>query len=1080
MIQDDKLTMQKSNFIDTRKFSSVLIAGVIILPCLVLAGWQFDIAIFKSIFPSTRVINPVTAILFMLSSVSLYCLQEDKQQRIKIAGKYIALFMVLIASLLLFDIVAQSHFNIDQLLFTKKLQGNKISINSLLTFLLAGSSLLLINDRKKQYVNVSQLLAVSIFFISLLTITEYIYTAQLRVSNSLFISIPLYTAITFLLLSFAMLLSRSQKGFVSDFVQKNIGGVMVRKVLPAGLGIPIIIGFLRLEAQRLQLVDAEFGAALAIIFIISTFCILKLWLASSLNKTDEKRKETELRLINLRDELLSNEKKYRNLIENSGVIMYTSGIDGLFTYTSSKALQLTGYSSAELEGMHFADLVDAEWIEEVKAKYVNQLKNNLDETLLVFCIRTKYGDLKWVEQSATLIIENNQPVGFQCIVKDISERKEMEDVLRNYELELVKNQERLQSILDNATSFIYIKDLEGRYLVTNKQFKEAFNVGDEGLIGKTAFNFANPEQAQRFTNADNEVIRTSKHVEIEEIIETPDGNHHFLIIKFPLLDAQKNIYGLSGIGTDITERVKYEKDLIEAKKIAEDAKKLQEQFLANMSHEIRTPMNGIQGMTDLLLETKLTDEQNDFAKTIKRSSDSLLVIINDILDFSKIQAGKLTIEKIDFKLSEVVENTKAIFRQRIKDKGLSFQFTIDEAVPEVLSGDPTRLNQVLVNLLGNAIKFTHSGGINISASVESKTTEGIILQFAITDTGIGIEPHKINEMFESFTQASTDTSRKYGGTGLGLAISKQLVEMQHGNISVESKVDCGTTFKFSIPYTHSQTNNAPVFVAKDVVDYRTLLKDKKFLVAEDNEVNQKVIRHVLKKAGGLVTMANNGLEAVNFLEKDKDFDLIIMDLQMPEMDGYAATKHIRNVMKLSIPIIAMTASALKGEKSKCLAIGMNDYLSKPFDINFIYKRISYFLGCETTKEPTTMKLEQHNEEHTFDLSLLQEMDDNEYVSEILQIFLTNTPGELREFQNAANANQFEATFKMAHKIKGSAGLLQADEMLRILSKAEEFAKAGIKEGLPVLAQQATDEFKKMEGSLRQILKELQRSVQVSA
>ena len=212
-------------------------------------------------------------------------------------------------------------------------------------------------------------------------------------------------------------------------------------------------------------------------------------------------------------------------------------------------------------------------------------------------------------------------------------------------------------------------------------------------------------------------------MELEEIIEMPDGKHNILIIKFPLLDAQNKVYGISGIGTDITERVRYQEQLIQAKKIAEDAKKLQEQFLANMSHEIRTPMNGIQGMTDLLLETQLNDEQNDFATTIKRSSDNLLVIINDILDFSKIQAGKLTIEKIDFKLNEVVENIRAIFKHRIHEKGLTLELNVDEAVPATLNGDPYRLNQILVNLVGNAIKFTHSGGINISISIQKKTTQ---------------------------------------------------------------------------------------------------------------------------------------------------------------------------------------------------------------------------------------------------------------------------------------------------------------------------------------------------------------------
>ncbi len=618
-----------------------------------------------------------------------------------------------------------------------------------------------------------------------------------------------------------------------------------------------------------------------------------------------------------------------------------------------------------------------------------------------------------------------------------------------------------------------------RNLVTNEQFKETFNVSDDNAIGKTAFDFANPEQAKRFTDYDNEVIRTCKHVELEEIIEMPDGKHHFLITKFPLLDAQNKIYGLSGIGTDITERVRYEEQLIEAKKIAEDAKKLQEQFLANMSHEIRTPMNGIQGMTDLLLETNLNEEQNDFTKTIKRSSDNLLVIINDILDFSKIQAGKLTIEKIDFKLIEVVDNIKAIFRQRVQERGLTFRFDIDQNVPATLKGDPFRLNQILVNLLGNAIKFTPGGGITINVSIQKQTPEEAVLDFSISDTGIGIQPDKINEIFESFTQASAETSRKYGGTGLGLAITRQLLELQGGSISVKSKINMGTTFKFSIPYHYSHTNNPAVFAGNELKNYRSLLKGKKFLVAEDNEVNQKVIRHVLQKAGGHVDMANNGLEAVSFLKKSTSYNLIIMDLQMPEMDGYTATKYIRNEMNLSIPIIAMTASALKGEKTKCLAIGMNDYMSKPFDVSNLYKRISELLNEEPTKPLLIMETKTTTNENLFDLSLLQEMDDNEYIAEILTTYLDNTPGELRELQKACSDIQFDAIYKMAHKLKGSAGLLYANGILRILSKIEEFAKAENKEGMQVLAQQAFDEFKKIEAPLKEVLKNIRAEVRMS-
>ena len=851
----------------------------------------------------------------------------------------------------------------------------------------------------------------------------------------------------------------------------NKSVITFRNQFITGLAISLLAGLFCIQGQRLHWFNNEFSIVFAIILVVSTFSVLMAILTNNISR----QKEREKNALAIKDESSANEIIYHNLIENSGVVMYTSSIEGYFTFVSSKALQLTGYTLKELTGMHFSELLDVNSLQEVEAKYKSQIQNKIEETLIEFCIRTKFGDLKWVEQSAILVMENEIPVGFQCIVKEISERKEMEAVLRKYEMELVQNQARLQSILDNATSLMYVKDLEGRYLLVNKQFKEALNVTDSTVIGKTDFDFADRRQALRFKYTDDEVMRTLKPVQLEEIIDMPDGKRNILIIKFPLMNEQNEIFGISGIATDISERVKYEEQLIEAKRIAEDAKKLQEQFLANMSHEIRTPMNGIQGMTDLLLETKLTEEQKDFATTIKRSSDNLLVIINDILDFSKIQAGKLTIEKIDFKLNEVTDNLKAIFRNRIQDKGLVFKFNIDEKIPSALIGDPFRLNQILVNLIGNAIKFTHEGSVNVNINIQNKNDEKIILGFSISDTGIGIPTDKINAIFESFTQASIETTRKYGGTGLGLAITKQLLEMQGGTISVDSKINTGTIFTFLIPYGYNDA--APEvsnFKNSDVKNNRTLLKNRKFLVAEDNEVNQKVIRHVLQKAGGTLDIANNGLEAIEYLNKNKNYDLIIMDLQMPEMDGYTATKYIRSEMRLSIPIIAMTASAMKGEKLKCLEIGMNEYLSKPFDAAFLYKRINELIN-DTSKpiKISIMNNEKLPQENLYDLSLLQEMDDNEYTAEILTIYLKNSPGELEELSKACAAVAFDSVYKAAHKIKGSTSLIQANALLKILVKIEEFAKAEISEGLNVLAEQATEEFKKLVVPLKEYVKSIQ-------
>jgi len=303
--------------------------------------------------------------------------------------------------------------------------------------------------------------------------------------------------------------------------------------------------------------------------------------------------------------------------------------------------------------------------------------------------------------------------------------------------------------------------------------------------------------------------------------------------------------------------------------------------------------------------------------------------------------------------------------------------------------------------------------------------------------------------------------------------------MQNGTISAESKIDVGTTFKFLIPYTYSNADKPLLFASKNVKNYSSLLKGKKFLVAEDNEVNQKVIRHVLQKAGGSVEIANNGAEAVSFLKKSNDYNLIIMDLQMPEMDGYAATKYIRNEMKLSIPIIAMTASALKGEKSKCIEIGMNDYISKPFDFTFLYKRITELLNETSPIKTPFMITDRTPKENLFDLSILQEMDDNEYVKDILTIFLNNTPGELNDLKKACSSKNFESICKMAHKLKSSAGLLQTNGLLKILVKLEEFAKAQIGDGLTVLAEQAGEEYKKLENPLKECVKNIGTSPSIA-
>jgi signal transduction histidine kinase len=415
------------------------------------------------------------------------------------------------------------------------------------------------------------------------------------------------------------------------------------------------------------------------------------------------------------------------------------------------------------------------------------------------------------------------------------------------------------------------------------------------------------------------------------------------------------------VNKDITRHKATQRKLIAAIAEAQQARKMQEQFLANMSHEIRTPMNGIKGMTDLLLETPLTDKQQDMAGMIKRSINTLLVVINDILDFSKIKAGKLHIEKIELSIREVLNSTRSLFAHQLHSKGLQLQISIDPGIPDCVIGDPHRLSQVLNNLLSNAIKFTNKGGISIDVQMMAPfqppppigreelapalleahrgRPETIVVRFKVTDTGVGIPEESIGYIFDSFSQAGLDTTRRFGGTGLGLTICKQLLQLQDGDISVTSTVGKGSTFEFYLPYrlTNKQAPDAPATTSTQ--EYNNLLAGKHVLVAEDNEINQKLIEFVLRKAGGAVTIASNGEEAVQHLQADRTYDLIIMDLQMPKMDGYATTYYIRHQLRLTTPIIAMTATAMKDEQWQCLHAGMNEYMTKPFEFAELYKRI---------------------------------------------------------------------------------------------------------------------------------------------
>ncbi|NTS40594.1 PAS domain S-box protein [Flavisolibacter sp. BT320] len=777
-----------------------------------------------------------------------------------------------------------------------------------------------------------------------------------------------------------------------------------------------------------------------------------------------------------------NEHKYKGLIENSALVVFTTDLDGNFTYLSGKCKEFTGFTAEELVGENFLSVIEESWRPKALAFYQAQRAQETFETVTELPIIGKHGELRWIEQSVVLLKEGNQAIGYQSIAKDITERKYAEKLLAEAEQRIKakqeESQEQLQAILDNMPMIIYLKDLEGRFMMLNRQFHQTFGTTDEMVVGKKEIGNVHktPGGSARFAEVDEQVKRTGKPVELEDVLLTTQGERNMLVVKFPLYDKNNELFAISAVGKDITEVIRYQRQLIGAKKRAEKAERLQEEFLANMSHEIRTPMNGIIGMTNLLETTSLNYEQRDYLHLIKESSGILLALINDILDLSKIKSGRMSVEKTPYNLQQTIDSVLAPFKVKAKEKGIAIH-RIFEEVPQHITGDQHKLQQVLNNLLSNAVKFTENGAVTLFATTE-KREEELYLVCTVTDTGIGIGADKLDSVFESFVQAGSDMVRRFGGTGLGLSITKRLIELQGGKITVSSTYGEGTSFYFELPLTLSEmvTNEPQVPQLEQAQLSASLLAGKKILLIEDNIVNQKVTYLMLHKAGMEVHIANHGKEAVAFLEKET-YDLIITDLQMPEMDGFQTAAYIRKKMQINIPIIAMTASALRNEKDRCMELGMNEYLTKPFAPATLFFHLKRFLLKEESSTSPVAETEESKTSGLYNLSFLEEMDDAEYASEVLDLFLTLTPTALDEIKDLTFREEWKEVFRKAHSLKSGLGILQMQPMLETITQIEANAKAQENtDAIESLLQQAFQQYELVKPMLEAELESSRKKV----
>jgi two-component system, sensor histidine kinase and response regulator len=678
--------------------------------------------------------------------------------------------------------------------------------------------------------------------------------------------------------------------------------------------------------MRLQYQSAETSATLGQV-------------SESLQTEIAQRERTERALQDARAQFVS-------LIESLSLHVIRKDMKGRFTYASPSFCTLAGKPLEQIRGKTDRDLFPKDLAE----KYMQDDRRVMDSKTPFEDVESHpgpQGRKMYVQVMKTPIFDSKGDViGIQGLFWDVTARKSAEIAMRESEA-------RKRAIFEAAMDCIIFIDQNGCIVEFNPCSEQTFGYDRAEVIGKEMTDILVPAKSR--TRLRDNLLGYSGEGKVGSMLgrrqETPmtrkNGEAFAAEMVTQPIPLSSGAVGFAVFVRDITQRKMQEEALRKAKEAAEAANRSKGAFLANMSHEIRTPMNAIIGMTELVLDTPLTSEQREYLEMVLDSSNSLLALLNDILDLSKVEAGKLELEDLPFDLRQWFEESMKSIAFRAKQKDLTLQCAVDPEVPEHLIGDWHRLHQVLLNLLANAIKFTDRGGIQVTIRPNRRGERFVELLFEVRDTGIGIAPQKCKAIFQEFEQADNSTKRRYGGTGLGLAICRRLVELMHGRIGVKSVVNEGSIFHFTARFglqelPDSGPHERPA-VGPETREPAVGGRPLKILLAEDSPVNQRLAVGLLRRNGHLVTVAANGKQAVDAFQNEP-FDLVFMDVQMPEMDGFEATERIRAFEEKGhhVPIIAMTAHAMKGDRERCLQSGMDAYLAKPIRPRELYEIIAAY------------------------------------------------------------------------------------------------------------------------------------------
>jgi len=652
------------------------------------------------------------------------------------------------------------------------------------------------------------------------------------------------------------------------------------------------------------------------------------------------QKRTEQALIDASEvtekalgKLAVQEHRYRSLVGNIPGAVYRCNFDESWTmrYLSEYIKNISGFPASDFidnQVRSYASIIhpqDTLWVDDA-------IKNGVDSDgffRVEYRIIHQDGSVRWVFERGQIIRDSEGEVDYiDGFILDITEQKLAE-------IRRMESEDRLEKIIENVPAVVFLKDVDGKYLLVNESFVAGSGVAKENILGNTDRDVFSAQLADEMMRTDREVISTETGISIEENVPHPDGTvHSYWTSKIPLKNEIGIVTGVLGVALDITDRKAMERELIKAKDLAESASRAKSEFLASMSHEIRTPMNGVLGMLGLLLNSELTNEQRKKLTIAQSSAQSLLMLLNDILDFSKVEAGKLELEEVDFDLTTLLSEVAQTMSVKANEKEIELILDAVDIQHSMVKGDPGRLRQILVNLVGNAIKFTNRGEIVIRAALNQVSKNRLRLTCQIVDTGIGIPAEKVDKLFERFTQVDASTTRHYGGTGLGLAICKKLARRMGGDVMVTSELGKGSCFEFDVKLSNSK-ESVPVVPLVDI-------SEKSVLVVDDNATNREIFHNQLAHWGAKVTLAESGHEALEMLANhDKSpFDVALIDMSMPEMNGETLAKEIRKVDCLkSLKLLLMTSIPDSARKESLEKVGFSGYLAKPVTASELFNAI---------------------------------------------------------------------------------------------------------------------------------------------